>query len=214
MAYKLGRHVNHDPKSRDYAFGATKPPGTVLWNHSAPVLDQGDLGSCTGNALAQWLNVTINKRINRPTMTEKNAVALYSTATRLDDAPGQYPPTDTGSSGLAVCKAGVRAGYLTSYRHTFSFDAFLSTVQHAPVIVGTAWYEGMFEPDKDNVLKPTGAVAGGHEYLILGVDTNKQLVTILNSWSSSWGKNGRAFIRFDDFRALLADSGDVTVPII
>lgn len=217
MSFGLGRHVEHDERSRGFSFMATpKKPATVLWDHVVPVLDQGNLGSCTGNALAQWLNVTSNraKRPGKPVLDEKGAVQLYSVATQVDGIPGHYPPEDTGSSGLAVCKAGKRLGFLTSYRHAFSFSSFQSAMQSSPVIVGSAWHEGMFTPDANGFLSLTGAVAGGHEYLVLGMDTVNQHVTILNSWSDSWGQHGRAHIRFDDFRALLADQGDVTVPII
>jgi hypothetical protein len=212
MTLTLGRHVEHDERSRAFEFQTTSSPHTVLWHHDAPVLDQGDLGACTGNALAQWVNCAENLGDRAP-LTEADAVALYSAATRLDHIPGHYPPDDTGSSGLAVCKAGKRLGYLSAYHWTFSWDGFLRAMQHAPVIVGTVWYQGMFTPDHYDFLVPSGGVAGGHEYLILGVDIENEFVTMLNSWGPTWGSSGRARIRFADFRSLLADQGDVTVPI-
>src|SRR6478609_3573621 len=118
--YALGRHVDHDERSRNFAamVPAVKPK-TVLWEHTAPVLDQGALGSCTGNALAQWLNTDYARGYQfdgmRAPLSEAAAVELYSAATRADNVPGHYPPVDTGSSGLAVCRAAVRAKYLRAY---------------------------------------------------------------------------------------------------
>ena len=221
LAYGLGRCIEHDARSRGFTFqvAATKPK-TILWEHTAPVLDQKSLGSCTGNALAQWCNTSIaqaamHDKEGRPLgyLAEGDAVELYSIATRLDGIAGEYPPSDTGSSGLAVCKAGRKLGYLTAYHHAFGFQAMLLALQHSPVIVGTEWTQGMFTPDAAGFIRPRGAIAGGHEYLILGCDMERQALIMLNSWSDRWGIHGRAYIRFSDFQMLLANQGDVTVPI-
>jgi hypothetical protein len=50
---RLGRHVGHDPRSRAYAVSEDLLPGSyasAVHQVRIPVLDQGDLGSCTGNA--------------------------------------------------------------------------------------------------------------------------------------------------------------------
>lgn len=216
MAYSLGRLVEHDERSRAHEFASTATaPKTVLWGHSAPVLDQGQVGSCTGNALAQFLNTDFAQGLRKGILTEADALKIYSLGTTLDTIPGSYPPDDTGSSGLAVCKAGVQLGYLTSYQHVFGFNALLLALQHTPVIVGTEWLKNMFTPNQTtDVIRATGAVEGGHEYLILGCDVENQFITMLNSWSSTWGVNGRAKISFKDFQKLLAAQGDVTVPVI
>lgn len=211
----LGRLVEHDPRSKDYTFRvAASRPRTVLWEHTAPVLDQGQVGSCTGNALTQWLNTAFAQAKRPGVLDESKAVELYARATRLDSLAGAYPPDDTGSSGLAVCKAGKQLGYLSAYHHAFGFDALVLALQHSPVIAGTVWTEAMMQPDEAGFIRPTGQVAGGHEYLIIGADIEHQFITMLNSWSAAWGENGRAYITFADYRALLADQGDVTVPVI
>src|SRR5215218_3923484 len=50
--YGMGRQVNHDPRSRQFAFRA--PPKVELravrYERHVPIFDQGNLGSCTGNA--------------------------------------------------------------------------------------------------------------------------------------------------------------------
>lgn len=221
MTHALGRLIEHDERSRAYAHPApaTLVPKTVLWAHHAPVLDQGQVGSCTGNALAQCLNAdyfgpTLSRVNKGQPLLEHDAVTFYSLGTRLDGIPGNtYPPTDGGGSGLGVCKAGKQLGYLKSYRHAFSFTAFLAALQTQPLIVGTAFYAGMEDPDRTGFVRPTGEVVGGHEYCILGADYAKQRITALNSWSSAWGVNGRFTIAFDDFHGLLADQGDATIPV-
>lgn len=215
LPYRLGRHVEHDPRSRNYpALRATKPNVSVLWGHHGPVLDQGQIGACTGNALADCLN-TDYFAASRPNgyLTEGDALKLYALATQLDTVPGTYPPDDTGSTGLAVCKAGKQLGYLSSYRHAFGFDHFCAVLQTQPVIVGTNWTSDMFTPDSNGFVAPTGQVEGGHEYLALGIDYTAEMLTFLNSWGGSWGDRGRFYMRFTDFEQLLADQGDVCAPI-
>jgi hypothetical protein len=211
----LGRLVEHDERSRLYQAAQAGTQRSVLWAHHAPVLDQGQLGSCTGNALAQCLNTDYftTSRKGRY-LTETDAVELYSSATKLDGIPGNtYPPTDGGSSGLGVCKAGKKLGYLTGYKHTFSFTSFTAALQLQPVIVGTSWYEGMFKTDRDGFVKPVGALAGGHEYAVIGVQYETQVLTFLQSWGSSWGLSGRFHMTFAAFQTLLADQGDATAPV-
>ena len=212
----LGRLVEHDPLSRNFGHEAAKELArkTTLWEHHAPVLDQGQLGSCTGNGLTQCLNTDFFAP-SRPGryLDEHDAIMLYSKATHLDSFPGSYPPDDTGSSGNAVCKAGRALGYLSGWRWTFSWASFLSAIQTQPLIVGTAFYAGMENPDHYGFVRPTGGVVGGHEYLCLGVDFGSNSLTFLNSWGASWGLNGRFHMTFSDYKRLLADHGDVTLPI-
>jgi hypothetical protein len=220
--YGLGRLQQHDERSRNFTFAARATvPKTVDWPIHAPVLDQGQLGSCTGNALIQWRNTDFAqaalsaKGAHPGYLDEAAAVSIYSAATRLDTIWGRYPPTDTGSSGLAVCKAGVRAGLISGYQHSFGFAALLLTLQHTPVIVGTEWLNDMFTPDSTtDVLSVSGPVEGGHEYLVRGANIERQLITMHNSWGAGWGVNGDAYIAFHDFQKLLAAGGDVTVPIV
>lgn len=215
----LGRLVEHDPRSKLYPARQAVRPRTVLWDHHAPVLDQGDLGGCTGFALAQCLNTakfasSRPKRLGRRYyLNDKYAQMMYARATQLDDIEGTWPPTDTGSSGLAVCKAGVQLGYLAAYQHAFGFVHFAQAITLQPVIVGTWWYDAMYYPDAYGFVKPVGENVGGHEYLALGINYADQYVTCLNSWSASWGDRGRFRLTFTDFAALLQDDGDVTVPI-
>ena len=212
---RFGRLVEHDDRSRAYRVTNRRVTiRTVLWRNDAPVLDQGELGACTGNAMAQWENTTRTAEgTEHEWLAEADAVALYARATELDDIPGTYPPDDTGSSGLAVAKAAQEKGYISAYRHAFGLQDMLAALQVGPVIVGTVWLAGMNEPGVGAVLSVSGEQLGGHEYCVLGVDVEREQVTILNSWSDQWGDGGRARIAFSDMDVLLKDQGDCTVPV-
>jgi hypothetical protein len=142
---------------------------------------------------------------------EDTAVALYESATVLDGFPGTYPPDDTGSSGLGVAKAAQQAGYISVYEHAFGLDHLLAAAQFGPLIVGTDWHEDMFTPDTVGVVRPTGPIVGGHEYVLDGVDLTARMLRFLNSWSAGWGVSGRFYMSFDDFAVLLDAGGDAVL---
>lgn len=208
-----GRLVEHDERSRMFAAARAPVQRSVLHGHEAPVLDQGTSNSCTGHALAQCINTDVYAKCRRAFLGSEQAWDLYALATRLDSFPGSYPPEDKGSSGLAVAKAGFRRGYVGKYAHAFGFDNFCRVLQTLPVLVGTKWFKGMDEPDAAGFVAPSGEDMGGHEYLALGIDYGDRSLTFLNSWGADWGVGGRFKMRFEVFASLLAQRGDVVVPV-
>jgi hypothetical protein len=202
----LGRLVRHDPRSRDYPADATQPIKSVQWLRRSPIFDQGNVGSCTGNAAAGWAATDNSARLGRVDLTEQTALEIYSKATHLDRIHGAYPPDDTGSSGLAAAKA-LRALGLTTgpYRHCFGLHHTLSALQTGPVLVGLAWLTGCDKPNPDGHVTYTGKIRGGHEILADAIDTTSGLIWFQNSWGPSWAKHGRFSMTWSDFAKALAD---------
>jgi hypothetical protein len=209
---RLGRHVHHDPRSRNYPAAMASSLKSVAHRHYGPILDQGQLGSCTGNALTQALMCAPLHKPGR-ILTEADAVALYSRATELDPIPGHYPPTDTGSDGLDVCKAAVEKGYLSAYHHAFGLDQALAALVLSPVIIGIDWLTGCDQPDSNGLIRYAGTVRGGHEVCLNAINVEHKLVRALNSWGDGWGHRGAFYMTFDDLGRALARQGDVTVPV-
>ena len=212
--YVLGRHLepNHDPASRGFPAERASVLKTVSWQHNGQVLNQGQTGSCTGNATVDVLMTDPLYSPARPLAgTEDDARKVYSLATHIDHYPGQWPPDDTGSNGLSAAKAAKRLGLASGYRHAFGLAHTLGALALGPVMVGTPWLQGMFTPGPGGVLDVSGAVAGGHEYALIGLDVEHELVTVLNSWGPTWGINGRAYIGWTDLGRLLSQGGDCTV---
>lgn len=208
---RLGRHVEHDTRSLDYPAQVAPALRTVQHHRHARILDQGQLGSCTGNAMAGIVGTDpifhTGDHVN-----EKLAVELYERATVLDGIPGEYPPDDTGSSGLAVAKAAKELGFIARYTHAFGLDHALGHLVLAPVIIGIAWFDSFDTPGPHGLIEisPDAQIRGGHELEVLGLDTDTQTIRGANSWGTSWGDHGHFTMSWATFDDLLANQGDVT----
>lgn len=234
---RLGRHVNHDPRALAYPVGVLPRSAvqSVQWQRRIPILDQGQLGSCTANAGTGFLGTDSAARPGATSVVigaagakashgifqagtypldEAFAVMLYELTTRIDPFPGQYRPTDTGSDGPSVGKALKLLGLAASYSHAFSPDALKAAIQGGPVLWGTEWLESMFTPGPDGLLvvDRSSAVAGGHELVVSGFDVPSGLWTVDNSWDASWGVGGSCRVTDADMAWLLSQQGDITVP--
>jgi C1A family cysteine protease len=210
---RLGRHVVHDVRSRNYEAETAAAIKSVQHTSVSLPLDQGAIGSCTANALCGALDSSPDHTSGRR-FHERDAVKLYELETQLEGKP--YPPNDPGGSGLMVCKAAKQLGWISSYRHTFSIHSALLALTLRPVITGVNWYTSFDEPDENGLvaIAPNATVRGGHEVLADGIDEPNQLVWFWNSWGKSFGVGGRFCMSFDTWAQLLAEQGDVTVPMV
>jgi hypothetical protein len=212
--FKLGRIVNHDPRSKNFAFDTTDIPIiSITHQRLIPILDQGQVGSCTGNAGIGDINTqpfTLNTKVYSP--DETGALKLYEAAQVIDGVV-PYPVTDNGSSGLSIAKALSKTGLISSYQHTFTLYDALKALTQYPVITGINWYSEMFTPDPDGRVHPTGTIAGGHEVELYRIDAEKGRIWGHNSWGNSWGVNGDFYLTWADYATLLGQQGDTTVLI-
>lgn len=212
---RLSRHIHHDSKSKEFTFN-TSGLQIIDIEHKRliPVLDQGQVGSCTGNAGIGAINTTPFAPPVNPVFSanENGALKLYSAAESMD-GDGPYPPNDNGSSGLSIAKVLTKAGVISGYQHTFTLNDALKALSVYPVIVGINWYNDMFNPDADGRVHITGSLAGGHEVEAYKVDVENGRIWFYNSWGTSWGVNGTFYITWADFHTLLGEQGDVTVLI-
>jgi hypothetical protein len=249
----LDRLIQFDERSRNYPIRELLPKAAdrlKTRTHALKVrLDQGQQGACVlfgwshevaASPVPGWGLGSRNANIEQ---AARDATAFarerYVWAQMNDEWPGgEYPGADPqygGTSVLAGAKAMVDAGYLGEYRWGFSIDDLLATVSHiGPVVVGTWWLSGMWNPDpKTGLVNIEGDKDGGHGYCVRGIvvpkdgkakatilgksvtiKTDVPLLRVPNSWGSGWGLGGECFMRADDFEAkLLKDDGECCVPV-
>ena len=223
---RLGRHLWLDARSLEHMIEnkideMTHPVKTTEWERVLTILDQGKLGSCTGNAGTGALGTqpfydAVGKKVlpkaDDELHAEGFAVQLYEDATVADGYPGQYPPDDTGSSGLAICKVLKSRKTIKGFRYARSAHGFLQLLQHGPVLQGMPWYNAFFQPDKKGFIDAdphwsSSGVAGGHEIEAIGVEIDKKdvfssVITYCNSWGTGWGDAGRFRMRLRTYEQL------------
>ena len=214
-AYRWWREVERTPKGQVREGYDRKSLERVEHDRVGGVFYQGrHTMSCTGNAMAGLLNTYPFHLSTRKPLEERHAIALYAHATEIDDLVGTYPYEDTGSYGLDVCKVAKDLGYISGYRHAFSVDEALDALQELPVLTGVYWYESFDEPDSNHTIHIRGPKpAAGHAFVVRGYDPDTGLVKADNSWADSWGDNGSFYFTVETWETLLAQEGDVTVPI-
>lgn len=219
---RLGRVPQFDDRSRDFPMAAALDDlpkrykaRSYTWSVGAH-LDQGNEPSCVGFAWTHDL-------LARPAVVDMDpgfASWVYKTAQRFDAWAGEGYAGTSVIAGAKVIQKRPPAmsegrGLIGEYRWIFGdLDALIKTLGYfGPVVFGTWWYDGMFTPDRDGYVRPTGQPAGGHAYLVKAVDVRNKRFSIHNSWGTGWGQNGDAWLSFDDAIRLLNEQGECCVPM-
>lgn len=214
---RLDRLISFDDRSKQYPIRTLvgdKPLRSYTWGLNTR-LDQGPDGACVGFS---WSHEMAARPYAVPGITYQTALATYHQAQQIDEwEGGSYPgasPFYEGSSVLAGAKAVAAQGHMKEYRWAFSLnDALLALGYQGPGVLGCNWYSGMFNPDTKGFIRPTGSLAGGHAIIVRGVSVKNRLVTLTNSWGTSWGRNGDCFMTFEDFEELLMNQGEFCIPV-
>ena len=208
----------HNPDERDNGYlietmlesrgRITNPRITSrFWDDNGWWGDQGRTPHCVGYAWAHWLeDGPVGQSGIAPVIQPQ---IIYEQAQKLDEWPGE---NYNGTSVRGGVKALQRAGKIRNYYWGFDLNSLVNAVlYYGPVVVGTYWYRGMFYPNRQGYISPTGQIMGGHAYVINGVDTKRQYVRIKNSWGRRWGINGSAYMSFTNMSNLIRQFGEVCI---
>jgi hypothetical protein len=215
---RLGRHVYHDPRSLNYLVEETTTVVSKNWPRRIPVLDQGEVGSCTGNATVHALGcdpnyATLATKVKAGLrLDEPEAQRIYSAAETID-GDGPFPPNDNGSYGLSVAKAAKNAGLISGYTHATSLNAMCSALQRGPVIIGINWYDSFDTPNPSSgrvEISSNAVIRGGHEVCVNWIDVKNRLFVATNSWGVGWGIKGTFEFSWDTMTTLFGEQGDCT----
>lgn len=224
---KLGRKKGALAKKRKASYAVSETAQSGFWGPLIiSALNQRDLGACTGFA-------TIGARVSQPfslftlpnpygeasTLADFEQLARddYSGATKRDPWAGAWPPNDTGSNGESALKEAISRGLFKSFASVSTLAELQNALQSGPCIGGFDWYDGMFSTTNCGQISPTGAIAGGHEVAIVGLDVDKKEFWLLNSWGNDWGvalgKHGGYFnVTYGTMAQWLAQGGEIECP--
>lgn len=210
----LGRLHIPDPRDSAYPVRTLLPArsGRVYryWENDGWWGDQGWTSQCVAYAWTHWLE-------DGPVPQDGPApcvdpAAIYREAQKIDEWPGEDYEGTSVRAGAKVLQA---LGYIREYRWAYTLEDVVAVLlELGPVVVGTAWYDSMFDPHPDETLRIRGKrPVGGHAYLLNGVNTKTERVRLKNSWGRSWGVDGHAYLRFGDLARLLREDGEACLAV-
>ena len=207
------RDLNYLIKNNQRTLQQISTPPKVLtqryWDANGWWGDQGNTPQCVGYSWSHWLEDGPVQQSGIPPIIKP--FDIYKNAQKLDE---WYGENYDGTSVRGAVKYLKNIGKVKSYYWAFDIQTLSETIlKLGPVVVGTNWYNGMFYPNKNGLIKIGGQMVGGHAYLINGVDTKTKQFRIKNSWGKSWGKGGHAFISFNDMSRLIKENGEICLAI-
>jgi C1A family cysteine protease len=213
------------PDQRDYLYSAIRPRVRILpkqidlRKYCSRVEDQGDLGSCTANALAGAVEFLENK--DKVSFSDVSRLFIYYNERVIEHSVRSDSGAMIRDGIKTLAKQGVctekRWPYvvrkfaskpsapsytealdhqITSYHRILTIDEMRSCLADGfPFVFGFTVYEA-FESDKVaktgvvNMPKKGEQVVGGHAVMAVGYDDAKKRFTVRNSWGPAWGMKG------------------------
>jgi C1A family cysteine protease len=218
----------HRPEHKHYdssQFAPDELPGFVdLRPHLTPVEDQGDLGSCTANALAGAVEY-LERRLNN-SEERVSRLFLYWNERDLEGTANQDHGACLDDGIRALQKDGICTELIWPYDtrrvfkkpHDDAYDAAeghtideahrvkieLHDLRHClaegyPFVFGLQLGRAFQKVGDDGVvaLPDAGDNAGGHAMLCVGYSDQDQVFVVRNSWGPKWGDGGYCYIPYE-----------------
>lgn len=198
---------------------AALPPMVDLRAGCSPVEDQGELGSCTGNALVGALEflelkdkipfkdlsrlfVYYNERVIEHSVSSDSGAAIRDGIKTLkaqgvcSELNWPYNAAKFAKRPSIMCYAEGLQHQITSYSRITNLSSMKTCLyQGFPFVFGFTVYESFESQEVAN----TGIVPmprlneqclGGHAVLAVGYNDASQSIIVRNSWGPNWGQKG------------------------
>jgi len=220
--------VRDKPDIRDYRYipSASKIlSGVDLRPYCSAIEDQGNLGSCTGQAVAGAIEL-LNKRSGKPTDVSRLFIYYYErllmgtvnfdsgayirdgikATNKFGASLEKLWPYDISKFKLAPIKAAINDGArrkVTLYERVADFNGCLDALSNGyPVIIGFHVYSSFmkYSVSRTGIMsypnKTRETLLGGHAVLLVGYNRSKNMFIARNSWGPYWGDKGYFYMPF------------------
>lgn len=227
----VDRKVRFDERSRNYRAVEgieSEPFRSRTWKCEV-YNDQGSEGACVGFA---WSHEIAAKPVAIET-DDQWAIDIYRRAQQLDPWPGEaYSGTSVlaGVQAVQEIKNRFDKPLIKEYRWAFGIEDVLRVLGYkGPLVLGVEWHKNFYYPNSEGWIALGGGVVGGHAILAKGVkivlidpdkeatfdniDQHKSYVILHNSWGTSYGDGGNAYISVYDLNYLLEHDGEACIPV-
>lgn len=201
----------------------TLPPAAEL-AHVPAVTDQGPLGSCTGHAVAcavgvrllaqrvgAWLPSPLDLYLGARQLegtVDRDAGALLADVLRHAEREGIAPdemwphaaagPSFRGPAPPMVTSTRGRTRLVTHAPLDWHIDTLRWELACGyPVVLGVRTFAALDAVGPDGAIPmPEGPAVGGHAMCVVGYDDARRALRVQNSWGTSWGAAGRAWLPY------------------
>lgn len=184
------------------------------------VYDQGNIGSCTANALCTIFNYDI------PNFSGSRLFLYYNERLLIDSVD-----IDSGayiSDGIeclkkyGICNENEWKYIISNYKIKPPDNCYINAKKHytveafniennldiiktciinnEPIVLGIALYESFNDIKKDGICKMPNEnenYLGGHAVVLCGFDDKNKRFILRNSWGSYWGNNGNFYLPYE-----------------
>ena len=220
------------PDQRDYLYKAIRraparlPKSVNLRSTCSKVEDQGELGSCTANALAGALEfledrnkvkfvdvsrlfIYYNERVIEHSVKFDNGAMIRDGIKTLakqgacTEKKWPYIISKFTVKPTAACYAEALNRQITSYHRILTLaETKACLAEGFPFVFGFTVYESfesatVAKTGIVNMPKANESVVGGHAVLAVGYDDAKKRFIVRNSWGIGWGQKGYFTMPYD-----------------
>ena len=217
---------------RDFLYAAIRPVGlrlpksVDLRSSMSPVENQGQLGSCTANALAGALEFLemksgqsfvdlsrlfnyYNERAVEHTIASDSGAMIrdgIKTLASLGVCPEKkwpYVLSAFTKKPSAVCYTDAKKHTISTYHRIASLGEMRACLAEGyPFVFGFSVYETFESPTVArtgvlNMPKPRERQLGGHAVCAVGYDDKAKRLLVRNSWGPGWGMKGYFTMPYD-----------------
>ena len=224
---RLFQWTRDSKDNRDYLYSlsSVRTLGKVdLRPNCTLIEDQGQLGSCTGQAIASAIEL-LNKRNRKPTDVSRLFIYYFerlllgtvnydSGAYIRDGIKSVYKygspleklwPYNIGKFRQRPVAAALADGLnrkVIRYERITDHAGCIDALNNGyPVVIGFDVYSSFLKITNNGIMtypnKRKEKLLGGHAVLIVGYDLENQHYIVRNSWGTNWGDRGYFYMPFE-----------------